>query len=67
MCEEMDFCAPPAALGDSLRLRSGSQEATDWVASAENTLRFGVSGSVRHAKQMISSRCRPLLSHLPNP
>lgn len=67
MREEMDFCAPPAAPGDSLRLRSGSQEATDWVAADEDTLRFRVSVAVRHAKQMMFSRRRLRLSHHPNP
>lgn len=50
--EELDFCAA-AAPCDSLRLRSGSQEATGWVAAAENTQRFWISAMVRHAKQMI--------------
>lgn len=66
MREELDFCAA-AAPCDSLRLRSGSQEATGWVAAAAKhaTLLNICNGSA--CKTNDSSRFRLALSHLPNP
>lgn len=66
MREELDSCAA-AAPCDSLRLRSGSQEATGWVATAGKhaTLLNVCNGSARKTNDW--SRFRLALSHLPNP